>query len=90
MTLDTLFTYGWYVLGALFAVVEGGALYMDKKKGTSDKNHNDVKDDGFTLSAHVRKWFRVDTAHGRTAFLVALMVFAGSFLMHINSGAWLG
>lgn len=90
MDLHDLFTYGWIVWLALFPVVEGAALYMDKRKGTSDVDRNGIKDDGFTLSAHTRRWFRIDTAHGRTAFLVSFMIFAGSFLLHINSGKWLG
>jgi hypothetical protein len=90
MDWSTVFDVGWYVIGALFVVTETGALFMDKREHTSDKNHNGVNDDGFTLSAHTRKWFRVDTAHGRTAFLVAFMIFSGSFLLHINSGGWTG
>ncbi len=39
------FTYGWYLWWVLFVILEGLALFN--------------REDGDTLSEHIRKWFRV-------------------------------
>lgn len=54
-------------------MIEGVAVANDKK--------------GDTLSEHLRLWFRTDTKHGRTAWLVVSGGFLGWFLFHI---AWAG
>lgn len=38
---------------------------------------------GDTLSEHIQKWFRTDSHHGRTAFLVAFGGFVAWFGVHI-------
>jgi len=52
-----------------FFIIEGIALF------------NDVPRD--TLSAHLRRWFRIDTKLGRTLFLVAFGGFVCWFGVHI-------
>ena len=42
---------------------------------------NDTPDD--TLSEHIRKWYRIDTNLGRTAFLVSFGGFVAWFSVHI-------
>lgn len=72
-------TFGilWAVWGALFAVIEGAALYRD---------HTDPGSAG-TLSEHLRKWFSVKTKLGRTAWLVVSGVFfVVWFIPHIAFG----
>lgn len=69
----SIWTELWILWGALFAVIEGVAVANDKK--------------GDTLSEHLRLWFRTDTKHGRTAWLVVSGGFLGWFLFHI---AWAG
>lgn len=64
-----IWTYLWVAWGLIFAVIEGVAVANDKK------------DD--TLSEHFRRWFRTDTKHGRTAWLVASGGFMAWFIVHI-------
>ena len=66
------YTAAWVTWLAAFALVEGVAL--------ADK------DQGDTLSEHVRKWFRTHTRGGKLAFAVAWLGFAGWFLVHILAG----
>lgn len=82
-TAGNLFDWLWIFWLVAFPVVEGFALYFDHKYMTSDKNKNGVDDDGFSLSAHVRLWMRVDTRGGRSAFLAAFGGFAVWFIFHI-------
>lgn len=65
----SVWTLLWLAWIAMFAGVEGVAVF------------NDVRED--TLSEHLRRWFRVDTHVGRTAFLAASVVFFAWFLPHI-------
>lgn len=59
----------WLLWIAAFAIIEAVAV------------KNDTPND--TLSEHLRKWFRVDTRPGRTAFLVAFGGFVVWFGVHI-------
>lgn len=68
--MDTL-GWIWVGWGVYFAVVEGYALYTDKKTGHG------------TLSAHLRLWFKVDTKLGRTIFLFLFGGFCFWFVPHI-------
>jgi hypothetical protein len=72
-----IWTVLWLLWGLIFAVVEGAALANDKK--------------GDTLSEHLRRWFRVDTHLGRTAWLVfSALFFIVWFIPHIAVGWNLG
>jgi len=63
------YTIAWIAWLTAFAVIEGAAL--------ADK------DEGDTLSEHVRKWFATHTRPGRLAFAAVWLGFAGWFLVHI-------
>ena len=65
----SVWTILWGLWGVMFAAVEGAALVND--------NRND------TLSEHFRKWFRTDTNHGRTAWVIVSGIFFGWFVVHI-------
>lgn len=64
-----MFTTLWVLWGLAFAVIEGVAIRNDAK--------------GDTLSEHFRLWFRTDTRHGRTAWIVTSGVFFAWFAVHI-------
>lgn len=64
-----IYTILWILWGLSFFIVEGFALKNDMP--------------GDTLSEHLRKWFRVDTRPGRTAWLVTFGGFAAWFFVHI-------
>jgi hypothetical protein len=65
----TVWGWLWLAWGLLFAVIEAVAVVNDKR--------------GDTLSEHLRMWFRTDTKHGRTAWLVVSGGFAAWFVVHI-------
>lgn len=65
-----IWTVLWIAWGLGFFAIEIPAL------------RNDVKGD--TLSEHLRRWFRVDTHLGRTAWLVtSALFFVAWFIPHI-------
>lgn len=66
------YTLLWVGWLLAFAIIEGVAL------------HNDMP--GATLSEHLRRWFRVDTKLGRTAFLVVTVGLAAWLVAHIITG----
>lgn len=68
-----LFNILWPLWVAAFFVIEGVAMYRDAKSTT----------DGFTLSEHIRRWFRVNTHEGRTAWLGISAIFLVWFIPHI-------
>lgn len=74
--MSGLFTALWVAWVVAFAVIEGVAVHKDAV-GTAH---------GASLSSHLRRWFRVDTHLGRTAFLVASGVFFAWFITHIVGG----
>jgi hypothetical protein len=67
----------WTALWVLWIVAFGVIEY--------EAVHNDAigKAHGASLSSHIRRWFRVDTHYGRTAWLVASGVFFAWFVVHI-------
>lgn len=65
----SIWTGLWVIWGLAFALIEGAAIINDKA------------DD--TLSEHFRKWFRIDTKKGRSAWLVVSGGFAAWFVIHI-------
>lgn len=67
--MDDVFTVLWLLWIAAFGVIEGVAVF------------NDRRDD--TLSEHLRDWFRTDRKRGRTAWLVTSGVFFAWFVTHI-------
>lgn len=64
-----VWTWAWVAWIAAFFAIEIPAVRNDTK--------------GDTLSEHIRYWFRVDTHHGRTLFLVVTGVFMSWFIVHI-------
>ena len=68
----SIWTILWLIWIAMFAIVEGVAVFNDKK--------ND------TLSEHFRLWLRVDTRLGRTVFLLIFGGFVAWFGIHILTG----
>lgn len=64
-----LFTILWILWGAAFAVIEGVAIFNDKKSDT--------------LSEHLRLWLRTDTRKGRTVWLAISGGFFAWFVTHI-------
>lgn len=64
-----MFTTLWILWGVAFAVIEGVAIRNDKR--------------GDTLSEHFRLWFRTDTRHGRTAWIITSGIFFAWFAVHI-------
>lgn len=71
-------TLGWIGWGVYFVLLEGFALYRDWKD--TEKGPKRIRR---TLSAHFRRWFRIDTHLGRTVWLVTFGVFAAWFTWHI-------
>ena len=67
-----IWTLLWMAWIAMFGLIETVALANDSK--------------GDTLSEHFRRWFRVDTHYGRTAWLVVSGVFFAWFTAHIWGG----
>lgn len=67
--MSDLFTLLWVLWGVAFAVIEGVAIF------------NDRRDD--TLSEHLREWFRTDRKRGRTAWLAVSGAFFAWFVTHI-------
>lgn len=66
-------TAAWLAWGAAFCLIEGAAIAHDDMAGT--------------LSDHLRLWFRTDTKHGRTAWLVfSVVFFVAWFIPHIAFG----
>lgn len=76
-----LFNALWIVWILGFAGVETWAIL-------EDKHHPQQPGQGFTLSAHLRRWFHTRTHWGRTVFLVVTGAFAAIFCVHIVSGGW--
>ena len=64
-----VWTILWLAWGALFGVIETAAIRNDSK--------------GDTLSEHFRRWFRTDTHHGRTGWIITSGVFFAWFVVHI-------
>lgn len=62
-------TWAWVLWGLAFAVIEGAALIN--------------KEQGDTLSEHLRKWFNTGSKAGRWAWLVTAGVFFAWFVTHI-------
>lgn len=69
-----LWDYLWITWGALFAIIEGVAIYHDQQE---------TPDGQRTLSDHLRKWFSTDTKLGRTAWLAVSGLFGAWFVVHI-------
>lgn len=65
----SIWTWLWISWIAAFAVIEGIAIFNDKK------------DD--TLSEHFREWFRTDTKRGRWVWIIISGIFFLWFGVHI-------
>lgn len=63
------FTIGWIAWFLMFAVIEGIAIFNDKK--------ND------TLSEHIRLWLSTHEKLGRTIWIVISGIFFAWFIIHI-------
>lgn len=67
-----MYTVLWIIWIVMFVCIEAVAIM------------NDVHAD--TLSAHLKRWFSVDTHVGRTVWLIVSGVFFAWFTVHIATG----
>lgn len=74
----TIYDILWTAWVLAFAVIEGIAIRHD--------HHDAATGDHSTLSAHLRRWFRVDTHLGRTSWLAFSVVFMAFMVPHIAGG----
>lgn len=74
----TIYDILWLAWVLAFAVIEGVAIHHDRTDAaTGDRS---------TLSAHLRRWFHVETHIGRTSWLVFSVAFMAFMVPHILGG----
>jgi hypothetical protein len=71
-----LWDFLWLAWLLAFAVIEGVAIRHD--------HHDAATGDRSTLSAHLRRWFHVNTHLGRTSWLVFSVLFMAFMIPHIG------
>lgn len=74
----TIFDILWPAWLIAFAVIEGIAIRHD--------NRDFPTGDHSSFSAHLRRWFYVNTHFGRTLWLAFSLVFVIWFVPHIGGG----